>query len=321
MIDRSTEERHRLRNLVQTVLLAGGMALLLAVSAELLFGAGVWPWVLVGVVLSLLVAQRAPSGWLLSAYRAKALRPHEAPQLLELVENLSKRAGLARTPALYWVPSRVPNAFAVVGRGDTALALTDGLLRRLTLRELAGVLAHEIGHIAHNDLQLMALADSVSRLTHLLALLGLLLALLSLPLLMLGIAPLSLTGLLLLVLAPTASALLQLALSRTREFDADLFAVHLTGDPEAMAAALVRLETPEIAWWQRLFMPTRREPSPSLLRSHPLTAERIARLKELRPAAQHITADFIADPGSPWLHPRLRVTRAPSQRPFLGLWH
>jgi heat shock protein HtpX len=73
--------------------------------------------------------------------------------------------GLPQAPALYYVPSRMLNAFAVGQRHEVAIALTDGLLRHLTLRELAGVLAHEVGHVRNHDLWIMGLADAIGRLT------------------------------------------------------------------------------------------------------------------------------------------------------------
>ena len=88
------------------------------------------------------------------------------------MRELSVRAGLPATPVPHYVPSAVVNAFATGSKQEASIALTDGLLRRLSPRELAGVLAHEIAHIANEDLRVMGLADSVSRLTSLLALMG-----------------------------------------------------------------------------------------------------------------------------------------------------
>ncbi|HEY5791122.1 MAG TPA: zinc metalloprotease HtpX [Gammaproteobacteria bacterium] len=315
-MDAALAARHRWRNLAQTLLLVGGMALLLALSAELLFGAGVWPGVFAGVALALLFAPRVSPGWLLRLYAARRLPPRLAPELNAVVAELAGRADLPALPALYWVPSRALNAFAVGRPDDAAIAVTDGLLRALTLRELAGVLAHEVAHLRHDDLRLMMLADTVSRLTHLLSLLGRLLFLLSLPLLLVGLPLLSLGGLLLLVIAPTASALLQLALSRTREFSADLAAVELTGDPEGLASALARLEQAPDAWWQRVLFPGRREPNPSLLRTHPLTAERVERLLALRATRPRP----VLLPGGLTLHPELRVEREPRRQPWFGVW-
>jgi heat shock protein HtpX len=109
------------------------------------------------------------------------------------------------------------------------------------------------------------------------------LALFNLPAFILGDSEISFTGLLLLYLAPTAGSLIQLALSRTREYDADLEAAGLTGDPESLASALEKLERYQGHFWEDMMLPVpgRRIPQPSLLRSHPLTAERVARLRSL----------------------------------------
>ncbi|CDI95255.1 Zn-dependent protease with chaperone function [Pseudomonas aeruginosa PA38182] len=97
--------------------------------------------------------------------------------------------------------SGVVNAFATGSKHHAAIALTDGLLRSLTPRELTGVLGHEIAHIANEDLRVMGLADSISRLTHLLALLGQLAIVLSLPALLLGVTEVNWPALLLLAVA------------------------------------------------------------------------------------------------------------------------
>src|SRR5262249_40563046 len=100
---------------------------------------------------------------------------------------------------------------------------------------------------------------------------------------LLGDADMPFLGLLLLYLAPTIGSLLQLALSRTREFDADLDGAELTGDPRALASALDKLERYQGSFWEDLMfpIPARRIPQPSLLRSPPPTEERVRRLLEL----------------------------------------
>ncbi|MBY4674982.1 zinc metalloprotease HtpX [Marinobacterium arenosum] len=269
-------------NLLQTILLIGAMALILAICAELIFGGGVWLAVFVGVALSLLLLPAVSPRWVLHAYRARRLTPTDAGQLYAVTSQLAQRAGLSAVPELYWIPSTALNSFAVGSPGRAAIAVTSGLLERLNLREVAGVLAHETSHIAGNDMRIMALADTVSRLTHFMSLIGLLLVLVSLPLLLLGegfISPL-LIGLL--FVAPMLSALLQMALSRTREFSADLEAVRLTGDPDGLMSALYKLDRQEMSYWRRLLDSGYRNPNPSLLRSHPDTEERVRRLHALK---------------------------------------
>jgi len=164
---------------------------------------------------------------------------------------------------------------------DSAICVTDGLLRLLDARELAAVLAHEVAHIAHRDLWIMGMADAMSRVVSVASWAGQLTLLLNLPLLAAGLAVVPWGAVLLLVFSPTVMALLQLALSRSREFDADLGAVRLTGDPEGLAAALVKLERRTGRFWEEILLPGPRIPEPSLLRTHPPTRERVARLRAL----------------------------------------
>ncbi len=173
------------------------------------------------------------------------------------------------------------NAFATGRRSDAAIVLSDGLLRHLNLRELAGVLAHEVSHVANGDIQVMSFADTVSRITGLLGLLGQVLLVASIPLLLLGLEVPPLGALLVLLAGPTLSALAQLALSRNREYEADRSAAELSGDPAGLASALDKLERYQARFWEQMLLPGRALPDPSLLRSHSPTEERITRLLEL----------------------------------------
>lgn len=273
-------QQHRLINLTQTVALVAVLLGLTALVGGLLFG-GVGVWVALGVGAGALLLPPAQAAQLtLRLYWARPIPPWQAPELTRWVVLLARRAGLPAAPRLYHVPSAMVNAFAVGSREDAAVALTDGLLRTLNERELAAVLAHETAHIANNDLRVMSLADSVSRLTSLFALVGQVLLLLSIPLLLVGEAVLSPLGLLLLLFSPQIAMLVQLGLSRVREFDADLTAARLTDDPEGLALALARLDRAERSWRAWLF-PGWGNPEPSWLRTHPPTAARIARLLSL----------------------------------------
>lgn len=281
-MDFQTVFRHKFRNLLHTLLLMLGMALLLGFSSTLLFGEASWPWVFGAVAIVMLIMPEVSPRWILTVQQARRVLPQEAPRLHALLRDIAQRAGLPNPPALYWTPSASLNAFALGRREQSAIAISDGLLRRLSFRELAGVLAHEVSHIANNDMRLLNLAGLLSRLTYGLAIAGLILVVASLPLLLMGHAPISPLGLLLLVLAPHLSALLQLALSRTREFDADLQAARITADPEGLASALNTIEQGQNGFWQRLLWPSYRDASCSLLRTHPNTRERIQRLLELK---------------------------------------
>jgi heat shock protein HtpX len=175
------------------------------------------------------------------------------------------------------------NAFAVGRRDNAAIAITDALARNLSPRELAGVLAHEMSHIAHEDVKVMALADMVSRFTSVMSTVGLLSLLLNLGSFAGGgEEQVPWLGVLVLLAAPTIGGLLQVALSRTREFDADLGAAILTGDPDGLASALNRLEKAQGRMWEGMVLPGGRIPDPSILRTHPPTAARVARLMALK---------------------------------------
>jgi heat shock protein HtpX len=217
----------------------------------------------------------------MALYRARPLAMGEAPELELLVSDLSERAGLQQPPRLYYLASDVMNAFTAGTSGAAAIALSDGLIRRLDWRELNAVLAHELMHLAHQDTRLMAFADLTSRLTGFLSLSGQLLLLINLPLLILGQATLPWGPILLMLAAPALSTLVQLALSRNREYAADLGAATLTGDPLGLASALNKLEWSHQGLLRRLFNPIPRIPDPSILRSHPPTAERVRRLIQL----------------------------------------
>ena len=281
-LDERARQRHKWRNRAQSLLLIGGLVTLLALCVWVIFGPESILWVLLGGALGLLLGPRASPKWVLSMYGARRIGPRELPELHAVLQELTRRAGLPRMPELYYLPTPVLNAFTVGSREDAAIAVSDGLLRRLDLRELAGVLAHEISHVRNNDLWVMGLADMVSRLTSLLSYLGMFLLFLALPMLLSegGGGHWLLAGLLL-TFAPTLGSLLQLALSRAREFEADLDGAGLTGDPRGLAAALTKLERWQGRFWEEILLPGRRMPVPSMLRTHPPTAERVRRLLSL----------------------------------------
>ena len=280
-LDEGERRRHKRRNVVHSILLLGGIVALLALCGWVLFGPDGLVAMALGAAIALAFSPTISPGMVLRLYRAREIAPHDLPEVLHVLAVLAERAGLERRPRLYYVPSVMLNAFAVGGRDDAVIAVTDGMLRALTLRELTGVLAHEISHIRNRDLWLMGIADVAGRLTRLMTLLGLALLIINLPLWLSGAAAIPWLVVPLLVFAPQITILLQLALSRAREFDADLDAAGLTGDPSGLAAALAKLEHYQRGAWEQILMPGRRLPEPSVLRTHPPTAERIARLEAL----------------------------------------
>jgi heat shock protein HtpX len=247
-------------------------------------------WGMPGIVLTtgwlLLLgsmSDRMPPELVMRLYRAQRVDARMGGQITGIVATLAERAQLATPPSVYVIPSMTLNAFATGTPKHAVIGITEGLLRRLTMREIAGVLAHEISHISNNDLRIMGLADAITRFTLVLPYVALFLGAMNLLGMPTGERYASWSAIALLYLAPTATSLLQLALSRTREYDADLEAAMLTGDPMGLASALRRLERYTGKLWEDMMLPVpgRRVPQPSLLRSHPATDERIARLLAL----------------------------------------
>lgn len=269
--------RSRWTNFLHTSLLLIAMTGLLAFLGWILFGSTGLLMVGGSGLVLLLMSPNLSSQWIMRWARARPLHPYEVPGLYQINAQLAQEAELEQAPQLYLLPSPELNAFAVGKSGNYAIALSSGLLRNLNQRELVGVLAHEMSHIANGDLRVMALAGTMMRMTRTLSNIGLILLLLFLPVALFeGQFPLLLP--LILLAAPVFSGLLQLALSRTREFAADAKAAAMTGDPRGLASALNTLERQTSGgMWQRLFGQVRPQ-EPSWLRTHPATRERIERL-------------------------------------------
>lgn len=323
-MDKASLLAHKVRNNLQSLGLVAALALLLGYLAWVLGGASFF-WGAVFAVLLLYITNPAGSPRLvLAMYGARPIGVAEAPKLHAIENALAGRAGLSKAPALYYVPSPALNAFATGSRDDAVIALSDGLLRQLNLRELTAVLAHELSHVANGDTRVMAFADLVSRITALLSGAGQLLLFFSIPLFLLGAALPPLMPMLVLLFAPTLSALVQLALSRNREFEADRSAVELSGDPEGLASALAKLERQQGSLWEQLVMPGRRIPEPSILRTHPPTEERIRRLMALSPQHVEIHEDLPWSrdvPASALDWSASPVHRRPRWRASSGLWY
>lgn len=226
----------------------------------------------------------------LAAFQAQPLTREEAPELYDMVARLSDRAEIPM-PKLFIVPTQAPNAFAT-GRDPehATIAVSKGILELLSREELEGVIAHEMTHIKNRDTLTQAVAGTVAgAITYL----G---QILSFGLLFGPVSRDSRQGqnpfglLFLIVLAPLSASLLQLAISRTREYSADLGSAQITGNPTALASALQKLETvshqipmngnPTMA--PLLIMnPIPRQGLQALFMTHPPTEERIRRLLEL----------------------------------------
>jgi len=302
-----TQKRH---NLLHTLVLILSMSGLLGYLAWVIGGEGLAVVALLLVVVGYLLTPMVSPSWVLRLYHSQPIGPGAAPELHAVLQTLARRANLKRLPLLFYVPSDVMNAFAVGGPDSPAIALSDGLLRRLSLAETAGVLAHEISHIRQNDIRVMGFADLIERVTRVLSILGQVLLLMNLPLLLFTPFSIDWLSIGLLIFAPGISVLGQLSLARTREYNADLNAAELLGDPLPLASALRKMERVQGGLFEQFIGPGRRLPDPSLLRTHPATEERIRRLLALRPrhGLPHLGADS---------NPGVRV----ADTPLAPRWH
>lgn len=240
------------------------------------------PWSIALAAVLAVMAYRALSASSFPARMANARRlgEYEAPGLHDLVEWLARRAGLPTAPRLYLSGMAGPNAAALGSREDSAIFVTPSLVRGLSERELAAVLAHEVSHIRNNDLGLYRLTEILRWVAVMTSRVGWILLAFSLPLTLAGALTIPAGTLLLLLAAPLGAQLLQLAIMRSREFAADLGAAELTGDPMSLASALGRIEQSN-RWLLRVLLPFPVGRENGLLRSHPATPERIRRLREL----------------------------------------
>jgi heat shock protein HtpX len=247
------------------------------------------------IAFGLAVAMNFFSYWfsdkmVLKMYGAQEASPEEAPQLHQIVEELAREAGIPK-PRVYIIPDDSPNAFAT-GRNPehAAVAATQGILRLLTPTELKGVLAHEIGHVQHRDILISTIAATLAGAIMILANMAKWGAILGLgrddeegP---------GIVGILIMsIIAPLAAMLIQLAVSRSREYLADEAGAHLSHNPESLARALEKLNmgverapmdaSPATA---HMFIvnPLSGRSLMNLFSTHPPIEERIARLRAMR---------------------------------------
>jgi heat shock protein HtpX len=219
---------------------------------------------------------------------AKPVSESEAPKLYQSVRELTTRAGLPM-PRLYVIPQDQPNAFAT-GRNPehSAVAVTQGILNLLSEEELRGVLAHELAHIRHRDILIQSVAATI----------GAAITYLGYMLLWFGgdedSGPLGLVASLALVLlAPIAATIIQLSISRQREYAADAGGAAICGNPESLATALLRLEQGAAAMPMHvnqaaeplyIVKPFASKGIAGLFSTHPPIEERVRRLRQMRPS-------------------------------------
>ena len=218
---------------------------------------------------------------------AQPVSEQEAPGLYQMVRELTTRADLPM-PRLYVIPQDQPNAFAT-GRNPkhSAVAVTRGIMKLLSEDELRGVVAHELAHIGNRDILTQSVAATI----------GGAITYLAYMLLWFGgddESPFGLVGALaLVILAPLAASLIQLSISRQREFSADATGAQITGNPESLASALLRLEEGAKAIPMQvnqaseplyIVKPFSGKGIAGLFSTHPPIEERVRRLRQMRPA-------------------------------------
>jgi heat shock protein HtpX len=230
-----------MKNQIKTIILLGSLsALVIAVGA---FVAPGYLYLFGVLALAMnLGAYFFSDQIVLSMHHAREVSPSEAPDLHAMVAELSQQAGIPK-PRLYVIAEDQPNAFAT-GRNPEhgVVAITDGIVRVLDRRELRGVLAHELAHIKNRDILVSSVAAAAA-------------ALISYVAQVLSFASLfgggqdaeehesgAASGILVALVAPLAATLIQLGISRSREYLADETGANISGDPEALARALVKLE-------------------------------------------------------------------------------
>jgi heat shock protein HtpX len=277
-------------NTVKTFLLMAGMTALLMLIGELVGGQS-------GMMIALVMAgvMNLGSWWfsdriVLAMYSAKIVTEDESPELYGIVRELTQRAGMPM-PRVAIIPEETPNAFATGRNPENAVvAATAGLLRILDRDELAGVMAHELAHVKNRDTLISTVAATMAGAIGMVARMGFWFG---------GSRdeegggnPVALIGAL--IIAPIAAMVLQMAVSRSREYGADAIGAEISGQPLALARALNKLD--RIAQGH----PVDVNPATShlfiinplgslhgvtkLFRTHPLTEDRVARLKAIAAA-------------------------------------
>lgn len=265
-----------------TWLLLGGMMLLTFLLGLFLFGiyGGIYGLALSGLIF--ILTPKVSQSLITKALKARKLSQWEADDLYVRVASLAHKAGLDKVPDLYYMVNHVPNAFSFGVRHSPAIAMTSGLLDRINKREFDGVMAHEISHIKNNDMHFMMFGKVMSHITQLFAHIYGFIVLISLPLMLSSYGFLGIFTILIAFTAPLLMNTMYFALSRTREYEADLDAVRLSGDPMGLASALTKLSTDQYSLFGLLtiFRPRpKEEESTSINQTHPKLQERIKRLQ------------------------------------------
>ncbi len=271
-------------------------AILMAAITVLFMLIGRWMGGQAGMMLALVVAigMNFFSYWfsdqiVLKMYSAREVDDSTAPQFVGMVRELAQRAGLPM-PKVYLIDEDAPNAFAT-GRNPehAAVAATTGIIRSLSARELRGVMAHELAHVKHRDILLSTISATMAGAIGMLANFGM----------MFGGGRDSegrpanpIAGILVAILAPLAASLIQMAISRAREFEADRGGAEISGDPAALASALEKIH----ALAQGIALPAaeRHPETAQMMIMNPLSAGGLRGLFSTHPATEERVAALMA---------------------------
>lgn len=274
-------------NWFKTALLMAAIVALFGMVGAMIGGAqGMLMALVLGGAMNL-IAYWFSDKMVLSMYSAHEVDETSAPQFYAIVRELASRAGLPM-PRVYLIDEAQPNAFAT-GRNPehAAVAATTGTLQLLTARELRGVMAHELAHVRHRDILLSTVSATVAGAISALAQFGMFFGGRD------GDRPNPVLSILVMIVAPIAAMLIQFAISRAREFEADRGGAEISGDPDALADALLKIEryakglpmeTAEAhpATAQMMIVnPLSGGGVAGLFSTHPSTEERVARLRAM----------------------------------------
>lgn len=260
----------------QNFLLLLAMAAILGICGWIVAGPAGMIGILAGVLTLILIGPQVSPELAMKVGHAIPLDPWQAPAPYHDVEQLARRYELAAAPRLYLVTNEAPVVFSSGNRRSSAIAVSTAAIDALSERELRAVLAHELAHIAADDIGLMRVANFLGRITSFIATFGLLAILFGW--LVLPKGAMADEVIWFLALAPTSVSLLQLALMRRREYAADAAAARIGGDPVALAQALQKIERAMRFTLKRMFGDAAMIELPTLLRTHPTTEDRVARL-------------------------------------------
>lgn len=274
--------KNRLIISIHSFLLVASIAFTLGLLGWLIGGFLFFNIAIAGVVILYFVNPMLSPALVMKMFKGRKIEYYEALWLYEILHDLSRRADLKVLPSLYYIPGSMIKALTTGSGKNAVIGISEGLVNELNVKEIYAVMAHEISHIRNNDTRVLGFATFAGHITNLFSLLGILFLVLNLPLILIKGYTINWLFILILVFSPNLSFLFQLALSRAREYAADLGAVELMGEPDSLITALAKIENYQNRLLIRNFwIPYPRYPEESFMSTHPSTKKRIKRLLEI----------------------------------------